>query len=282
MRSRLILGFSLLGMGVLMGYWLADDPEPHRAEVLEPPTASPFLPAAANDAAKVDELWAQLEQESRARRQLEQRVRTLSQEIARLAEATGSPAPPPDPDPLPEESQAAGDEAAPSAMNRVDALAALGLDPATREQLVGEMESLEMDRLFLRDRAIREGWINSDRYRKASAELESKTQSFVNSLGDDQYDRYLYLTGQPNRVVVTDVLAGSPAAQAGIRAGDMIRRYAGRPVYRWSDLTRATTEGRPQEQVLVELQRNGSRLNLYLPRGPLGVRLNTTRMEPAG
>ena len=292
MRNSIVIAIVSLGAGIGIGAWmLGDEPTPEPTATSVPTAAGPSPFTARDEQATVNDLWDQLEQESRARRQLEQRVRRLSRQLAELAGDKGalSPAalsqsPRQRATDRPSESPAAPEATAadPAVMSSKQALRALGLDQTTTARLADQMESVEMDRLFLRDRAVREGWINTSRYRKARSELENKGNALVTELGENNYDKYLYMTGQSNRVVVSDVLAGSPARQAGIQAGDVIRRYASKPIYQWSDLTEATTEGTPKEQVLVEVERDGNHLNLYLPRGPLGVRLNSDRRKPGG
>ncbi|MGB5602311.1 MAG: PDZ domain-containing protein, partial [Gammaproteobacteria bacterium] len=134
--------------------------------------------------------------------------------------------------------------------------------------------------LELRDRAIREGYLGTSRYSRELNALLEQDVSLREEVGDDAYDRYLYATGQSNRVNITSVMPGSPAEQAGIKSGDVVLSYADSQLFNWSELQAATTDGERGEYVNVTVLRNGQRVNLWLPRGPLGVRLSSLRLQP--
>ncbi len=67
--------------------------------------------------------------------------------------------------------------------------------------------------------------------------------------------------GQPP--VVGKLLAGEPAAQAGIRSGDLIESVAGEPVGSWPQLV-AAIEARPGESVTLVIERDGKPLTLQV------------------
>ena len=139
---------------------------------------------------------------------------------------------------------------------------------ATVKQTRERFEQLEMDRLFLRDRAIREGWIGTVRYSNEVEKLEGRKQDINISLGDTGYDAYLYATNQSNRVVIREMLQGSPARTAGLLPGDVVLRYDGKRMFATRDLQNATASGRGGESIPVEIVRNGQVMTLYLQRGP--------------
>jgi serine protease Do len=62
--------------------------------------------------------------------------------------------------------------------------------------------------------------------------------------------------------LVSGVAEGSPAARVGLRRGDIITRYDGRVVERWSDLPRAVAETAIGREVPVEVVRDGKRVPL--------------------
>lgn len=139
----------------------------------------------------------------------------------------------------------------------------------------------ELDRLELRDQAMREGWFGSERYREEAARLEADKPDLRSEVGDDAYDRYLFAAGEDNRVRVSVVIPGSPAEAAGLRAGDLIETYDGGRIFTFSGLRDATAEGERGELVPVDVRRaDGSRVQAWLPRGPLGVRLDMSRADP--
>ena len=102
--------------------------------------------------------------------------------------------------------------------------------------------------------------------------------------GDETYDWFLYATNRPNRVIVEGVLGGSAAEEAGIRAGDVIVSYDRERVFRPGPLVQGTLSGNLDDRVDVEVWRQGERIQLTLPRGPLGVRLGrkTSPPDPLG
>jgi serine protease Do len=62
--------------------------------------------------------------------------------------------------------------------------------------------------------------------------------------------------------LVSSVVDGSPAARVGLKQGDVITRYDGRPVGRSNDLPRAVAETPVGREVPVEVMRDGARLTL--------------------
>lgn len=155
-----------------------------------------------------------------------------------------------------------------------------GLDPMQVEEIQRRQAALEMERLYLRDQAIREGWMDTDRYRERLRELESASGDLRAELGDEAFDRYLYASDRPNRVRVQSLIDGSPAAAAGLRPGDVILSYGEQRILRYGDLTQATTAGDAGTLVRVRVQRGDTSLDVFVPRGPLGVRLTSLSMEP--
>lgn len=90
-------------------------------------------------------------------------------------------------------------------------------------------------------------------------------------LGDSEYERYLEAQGQPTSIQVTQVLDGSPGSEAGLQPGDKIVSYNGERVFSVSDLRALTLEGRAGEDVVVDIERDGVRMQMNLPRGPVGI-----------
>ena len=155
-----------------------------------------------------------------------------------------------------------------------------GVDPTKVNFIKESFEQAEMDKLYLRDQAKREGWINSKRYTDAAKEIADRTKGLRDQLNETEYDAYLYAAGRSNRVIVSSLLSTSPASNAGIQPGDTILKYDNKRVYNWSDLTNATSEGSANDTVTVTIERNGQLQQVYLPRGPLGIRLTTDSVAP--
>ena len=111
-------------------------------------------------------------------------------------------------------------------------------------------------------------------------DLNGDVASLRAEIGDEAYDRFLYLTGQPNRVVIDSVIADSPAQQAGLQAGDVVINYADGRIFSWVDLRDATRAGQRGEYIIMRVQRDGELFELNVPRGPLGVRMEMEQIEP--
>ena len=221
------------------------------------------------------ELQRSLQDEIRARRALEKKLDRLVRRVAEMgAEMEASPGTVAADDAATNNSEVAGqgwfDE---------QALIEGGMDSVQASQLMTFFEQLEMERLYLRDQAAREGW-DRTRLRDEFRQLDDKEESLRDQLGESAYDAYLYASGQSNRVAVTSVLASAQAGQAGIEAGDHILRYDNQRVYNWRDLRTATTSGDISDVVEVEVDRDGETLQFYLARGPLGIRMDSLSVAP--
>ena len=97
-------------------------------------------------------------------------------------------------------------------------------------------------------------------------------QSILRSeIGDDAYARYLEAQGQPTAVAITQVLDGSPGGSAGLLPGDEIVNYNGERVFSVADLRNLTMQGNRGEEVVIEINRDGTRMQLTVPRGPVGI-----------
>jgi len=158
-----------------------------------------------------------------------------------------------------------------------ESLARHGVQPAELDRVREAFDASELALLQLEDRARREGWYDAPRYREALRDMRVALRA---ELGDDRFDLLLFASGRHNRVVVTDLLEGSPAERAGIQQGDEILSYADQRVFRGMELKHATTEGQAGERIEVELLRDGSRVRVWVPRGPLGIRMSEASRPP--
>ncbi|MGI9433063.1 MAG: PDZ domain-containing protein, partial [Myxococcota bacterium] len=158
-------------------------------------------------------------------------------------------------------------------------LVAGGLRPADAELLRELYEEIQLERLYARDAATREGW-PGQQLRQEFRELDSRIAAVREDWGEDTYDWFLYAADRTNRVEIESVLGSSPAAEAGVRPGDVILSYAGRRIYTPAELRRATTEGTLGEIVALEVVSDGRSRRVDVPRGPLGVRLDAHSAPP--
>lgn len=90
-------------------------------------------------------------------------------------------------------------------------------------------------------------------------------------LGDADYEKYLTAQGAQASVTVREVIGESPANRAGLRAGDRILSYDGKRVFTMNELRSMAFSGEAGEDVIVDIERNGQRMQLVLPRGPMGI-----------
>ena len=135
--------------------------------------------------------------------------------------------------------------------------------------------------MYLKDRASREGWLNTSRYRKEQREATNAYRELRAEIGDAAYDRMLYALGQANRVVVRDIMQNSSAEQYGLQANDRVYEYDGQRVFTSQELNDLVTRGGDAGAlVLVRVQRDEQQLDIYLPRGPIGIRLAPSRELP--
>jgi C-terminal processing protease CtpA/Prc len=155
-----------------------------------------------------------------------------------------------------------------------------GINEELAADIVRRRNEMDMKILELRDRASRDGYLDTERYARELNELREQDISLRDEIGDDYYDNYLFASGQGNRVKVASVMMGSPAEMSGMKDGDLILNYDNRRMFGWNELQDATSRGERGEYVNVAVLRKGQLVNLWIPRGPLGVRLTTSRVKP--
>lgn len=247
----------------------ADSPDEQVGEVAEPAAAAAD-PVAQTPRAD-PELQARLQELSRGWTRLEGEMARLQARIDGLERRLAAAAP---------VSEPAAAEAKEPSEERRSALVRAGLAEDLAADLVWREAQAELDRLELRDLALREGWFGSDRYREELRRIEREAPRLRTEVGDEVYDRYLFATGEQNRVRVSSVIPGSAAEDSGLRAGDMIEYYDGGRVFNFAELRRATSEGERGELVPVQIRRADGLIQTWLPRGPLGIRLDMGRVDP--
>jgi len=219
----------------------------------------------------------QLQQEIEARKNLQARVRKLGEKVAALEkqnnpqEKTASTTPP--------HNTASSTDANSTWFNQ-QALIDAGMDASEAQQLKERFEKQELETLYLRDKAVREGWLGTRRYREERQALEAQTGNLKEELDEESYAAYLFASGQPNRVAVQSVLNGSAANSSGIRPDDQILRYDNQRIYNWRDLRNATTQGDINETITIEVMRDNKRMEFYVQRGPLGIRMSPASVAP--
>jgi len=155
-----------------------------------------------------------------------------------------------------------------------------GIDSSLAEDIVRRKNSIELKRLELQDRATRDKYLNTQRYFDELEEINKQDTSLREELGDEKYDEYLFTSKQNNRIRISSVMLGSAAEQAGVQKGDVVLSYDGNRMFIWQELKDATSEGQLGEYVSISIYRNGEIFSFSVPRGPLGMQLGATRLEP--
>jgi hypothetical protein len=281
------------GANVVMAVLLAAGLVASAGSWLRAQRAGEHAEALAHDLAALRE---QLAEASDARAKLEREVTQMRDAIAAAREdvaservaapsSAGAAAPDETDGEVGETTSAAPEVRLASALPSLDTdrLIAAGFSRDEVERFRTRSDEIALARLELRDRATREGWLDTPRFREESRALEEEGAGLRAEFGDALWDWALFASGQPNRVAVAEVLAGSAAESAGLSRGDVILRYDESLVTNAGELRDATTIGRAGELVAVEVQRDGESASrrVFVPRGPIGVRLAPALMEPS-
>ena len=163
----------------------------------------------------------------------------------------------------------------------VEALIATGIPTEQAALIQSRLDEYDLKQLYMKDRASREGWLNTARYRKEQRQAKNAYRELRPEIGDDAYDRMLYALGRVNRVAVRDIMQNSSAEQYDLRTNDRIIEYDGQRVFTGQELNDLVTQGGDAGAlVLVRVQRDEQQLDFYLPRGPIGIRLAPSRELP--
>lgn len=297
MAGRVVIGVALVALGVTAGAIVASRPvevapgsvaapvgwsaDARGASVAEPDARRPLLGESRDLALEVERLQVRLAEEAAARRRLEERFDAVTAQLALRSEgtpgATVAAVPPAAADPaVPAEQPLAGPGS--SAMEK--ALVAAGVDPAGAVDLKHREDDLALAEMYLRDQATRENWLDTPRFASELASIQQQRVSLRDAIGDDAYDRYLFALGTTNRVRVDDVMLDSPAALAGMQIGDQVLRYNGNRLFDPRELVEQTRGGSSGESVRLQIKRGAEILEVEVPRGPLGLRINAGRDAP--
>lgn len=152
------------------------------------------------------------------------------------------------------------------AQMRTDNLVNGGFTEARANQIMQLEDEVRMEALQAEYEAQRAGaglnrW---DQAYSAQASLREK-------LGDADFEKYLQANGSQASITIREVIGSSPASRAGLRPGDEIVGYDGNRVFSMFELRSKAFDGNPGEDVVVDIERDGQRMQLVLPRGPMGI-----------
>lgn len=245
-------------------------------EAEQPASARPMA-SAFNDSLPVEERILALEQavseERTARQLLQEEVFYLTSELERLS---GNP----DYLPAEEPEDKTGDVAETESRSsrraewlrrnspeyRIERLVDAGFLPSQAAAIARRESELQMESIQARYDAERSG--DPVDFWRSRNEIRDTLRS---ELGDADYERYLLANDRSISVTVSSVIDSSPAQAAGLQPGDEILRYDGRRVFDMSDLTREALNGNAGENIVVDVVRDGTQMQVVLPRGPVGI-----------
>jgi hypothetical protein len=305
MVRSLLVGFLLIAVGVAAGVVLSrrDEPAPAPVGRLRQPSRVASAPKfgqrpgerdtrLADANRRINQLEESLAAERAEHRRLQQRYDQLAAQQqpahANAAQPQGVPNPgAPQPPAAPPVAAAPANQPpadpppidySKSPMER--ALMTAGLDANKAAAVKRRYDEIELTEVYLRDQAAREEWVGTERFTEELAALEAQRLAVRDEIGDAAYDQYLFSLGRTNRVRIDDVMAGSPAAEVGLQAGDMILRYGDVRLFSPDELVAHSQSGNEGEMVRLVVIRNGTRFEVDVPRGPLGLRVNPTQDSP--
>ena len=280
MQAKFLLIVTLC-LGIFAGYYLLRDavPDPGDANAIAPSG----MPGIAHQQKYYpNDMISRLQQRLA---QAEQEQSRLAERISVLEKVIGKPGVFADVDTGAAETEIIGEAGHPAApqtfRTSIEALTAIGIPSEQAALIQSRLDEYDLKQLYLKDRASREGWLNTPRYRKEQREATNAYRELRAEIGDAAYDRMLYALGQANRVVVRDIMQNSSAEQYGLQANDRVYEYDGQRVFTSQELNDLVTRGGDAGAlVLVRVQRDEQQLDIYLPRGPIGIRLAPSRELP--
>lgn len=232
------------------------------------PAAGPLATGAERSDARIAALEAAIAGEREARQMLEEQILMLYADLERLEtgrenRALNSGPGSSVPQDMVEEVRQFRGERPPG--TGVDRMLEAGITPQRADWILQREEELRFAAMQARFDAR-----NSDTPADPFDPRLSPEAMLRAELGEVEYEKYLAAYGRSTSVAVSNVLASSPAARAGLQPGDEIVSYNGQRVYNTGDLIRQTMQP-GAGNVVVDVRRDGAELQVVLPRGPIGV-----------
>jgi hypothetical protein len=271
---------AVLATGILIGYAVLPRHGPEQAMPVTGDTPSlpavPYSPLRPGEPETFAALQQQLHQTREAQERLALQLETLQLRVEGLESGQEVAAMTADRADSRKSAPVAGTELRTSVQSLIDA----GIPAEQAARIQGRLDEIDLQQLYLRDRATREGWLDKPRYHKERRRHLDAVTELRSDIGDDAYDRMLYTLGRANRVVIRDVMVNSSAEQYGLQSGDRIIEYDGQRVFSGNELNTLVTQGNAGTMTLVQVQRDGEIHDIYLPRGPLGIRMGSARILP--
>ncbi|MFL2547298.1 MAG: PDZ domain-containing protein [Candidatus Rariloculaceae bacterium] len=149
---------------------------------------------------------------------------------------------------------------------RANRLVEAGFPPDQAQRIIEREPELRLEALNAQYDAAREGKPFDPRDSRFDPQ-----QQLRDELGETGYETYLEATGQSTSVGVQQVMAVSPGQAAGLQPGDELIAYGGQRVFDTGELNELILDGTPGETVVVDVLRDGQQIQVYVPRGPIGI-----------
>lgn len=157
---------------------------------------------------------------------------------------------------------------------------ASGVNPDMADDILRRISQQDYRRLELQNLIRHADPATRREYRYELRELNKNKLSLRSEIGEDSYDRYLFVSGRNNRVKVRSVMTGSPAESSGLLADDVILSYNDQKILSWPDIRAATMQAEIGSYINIEILRDGNVMNMTIPGGTLGVQLDALQVEP--
>ncbi len=282
MNRTIVAVIASLAAGFALGAWTMAGEAPPPAGPAGPAGETQAFDAGAPLEARIGALERAVAVERDARRVLEEQLHALYAELERFDS--------PEMDELlrtlAENSQVRQEARTQQAAGRDPAARMRNLEDMRTGQLVagGFTEERARQILELEDEMRMQALqAEYDAYRNGEARnpwdvVQGLQDGLRERLGDAEYEKYLLAQGGRAAITVGDVISSSPANRAGLRPGDQILGYDGQRVFSMDELRSMAFAGDPGEDVIVDIERNGQRMQLVLPRGPMGITGSGGRM----
>jgi predicted metalloprotease with PDZ domain len=149
---------------------------------------------------------------------------------------------------------------------RLNQLVEAGFSPDQAQHITERESELQLEALYAQYDRVLEG----EPFDPRAGRFDPQDQ-LRQELGDASYERYLDATGQSTSISVQSVMAGSAGQTAGLQPGDQVVSYGGERVFSTSDLNQLILDGSPGQTVVVDVLRDGQQIQVYVPRGPIGI-----------
>jgi C-terminal processing protease CtpA/Prc len=154
---------------------------------------------------------------------------------------------------------------------RRDAMIEAGMSPDRAEYILRRESEMRYEQMQAVYEARTSGEQLDPMYRNFDADAMLRDE-----VGDTEYEMYLEANNRPTSVAISNVMASSPGERAGLQAGDEIVGYDGERVFSSTELIQQTMAGGDGD-VVVDVMRDGSAMQIVLPRGPIGVEIGRFR-----